>query len=310
MSTEPDPLAQFAEQLRAATPGIPEGDIPRFIAALACGETYAPCAESQPKAGVPAGTVTTYRHTSASVYPGVSRDVRVYLPHDHARQGPLALMVFQDGQMYLGPDVVAATVFDNLIAAGDMPPCVGLFVEPGEPGPGLPIYGGTGNRSIEYDSLGDAYARFLIEELVPQFTAGLTLWNDAAGRAICGLSSGGICAFNAAFERPDFFSRVISHCGSFVDIRGGHHLPALVRASERKPLRVFLQSGAHDLDILYGCWPLANRQLGSALKYRDYDYQLVMGEGGHSLRHGGALFADTLRWLWRDWRAARAAALR
>ncbi len=139
MSAEPDPLAQFAEQLRAATPGIPEGDIPRFFAALACGETYAPCAESQPKAGVPAGTVTTSRHTGVGVYPGVSRDVLVYLPHDHERQGPLALMVFQDGQMYLGPDVVAATVFDNLIAAGDMPPCVGLFVEPGEPGPGLPI---------------------------------------------------------------------------------------------------------------------------------------------------------------------------
>ncbi len=310
MSSEPDPLAQLPDQLRAVTPGIPERDIARFIAALACGETYAPCPESQPRDGVPAGTVTTHRHTGTLVYPGVSRDVSVYLPADPARIGPLALMVFQDGAMYLGPDVGAATVFDNLIAAGEMPPCVGLFVQPGEPGPGLPVYGGTGNRSVEYDSLGDDYARFLIDELVPAFTAGLALWNDPAGRAICGLSSGGICAFNAAFERPELFARVISHCGSFVDIRGGHQLPARVRAAERKPLRVFLQSGAHDLDILYGCWPLANRQLASALEYRGYDYQLVMGEGGHSLRHGGALFADTLRWLWRDWRAARSAALR
>ncbi len=127
------------------------------------------------------------------------------------------------------------------------------------------------------------------------------------GRAICGLSSGGICAFNAAWERPDYFGKVISHCGSFVDIRGGHALAARVRSAEAKPLRVFLQTGQHDLDILYGCWPLANRELASALDYRGYDHRFVLGEGGHSLAHGGALFADTLRWLWRDWRDARPA---
>jgi enterochelin esterase family protein len=187
---------------------------------------------------------------------------------------------------------------------------VALFVEPGETGPGLPIYGGSGNRSLEYDSLGGAYARFLIEELLPATTGGLELWNQAAGRAIVGMSSGGICAFNAAWERPDTFGKVISHCGSYVNIRGGHHLPAAVRSNEARPLRVFLQSGVHDLDILFGCWPLANRELASALEYRGYDHRFVMGEGGHSLAQGGALFADTLRWLWRDWRETRPDTLR
>jgi enterochelin esterase family protein len=124
--------------------------------------------------------------------------------------------------------------------------------------------------------------------------------STAAGRAICGLSSGGICAFNAAWERPDYFSKVVSHCGSFVDIRGGYALAPAVRRSPPKPLRVFLQTGEHDLDIAFGNWPLANRELASALSYHGYDHQLVVGAGGHSLAHGGAIFADTLRWLWRD----------
>jgi enterochelin esterase family protein len=312
MSTEPgpDPLAQVVGQLRSAMPGIPDGDIPRFVAAITQPGPYSPCPESAARGDVPCGTLTTRRHTSTTVYPGVSRDVRVYVPHDPANHGPLALMVFQDGALYLGRAVVAATVFDNLIAAGDMPPCIALFLEPGETGPGLPIFGGSGNRSLEYDSLGDAYARFLIDELVPQACQGFDLWSQPAGRATCGLSSGGICAFNAAWERPDYFGKVISHCGSFVAIRGGHLLPSLVRQAEPKPLRVFLQTGEHDLDIRFGCWPLANRELAAALAYRGYDHRFVMGEGGHSLAHGGALFADTLRWLWRDWREARAGVLR
>jgi enterochelin esterase-like enzyme len=304
-STAADPLEPLAAQLRASMPGIPSGDIARFIASITRPGPYAPCAESKPRDGAASGVITPHRHTSASAYPGISRDVRLYVPAGPTGHDPLALMVFQDGAMYLGADVFAATVLDNLIAAGDIPPCLALFVEPGETGPGLPIFGGVGNRSVEYDSLGDRYASFLVDELIPEVCGTFQLRNDAASRAICGLSSGGICAFNAAWERPDYFGKVVSHCGSYVDIRGGHVLPALVRSAGPKPLRVFLQTGEHDLDILYGCWPLANRQLASALAYRGYDHQLVVGEGGHSLAHGGALFADTLRWLWRDWTPAR-----
>ena len=115
------------------------------------------------------------------------------------------------------------------------------------------------------------------------------------------MSSGGICAFTIAWERPDAFGKVISHCGSFTDIRGGNLYPSLVRKTPRKPLRVFLQSGEKDVDVIFGSWPIANQDMAAALAYREYDYQFVFGEGYHSLKHGGAIFPDTLRWLWRDY---------
>jgi enterochelin esterase-like enzyme len=100
--------------------------------------------------------------------------------------------------------------------------------------------------------------------------------------------------------RADAFSKVASHCGSFVAIRGGDTLAAAVRRAAARPLRVFLQTGEHDLDIVFGSWPLANRQMASALAYQGYAHRLVVGSGGHSLAHGGSVLADTLRWLWSD----------
>jgi enterochelin esterase family protein len=257
-----------------------------------------------PQLDVPHGTLSTHQCAPGAVYPGVAHEYTLYVPAQYDASRPAALMVFQDGARYLGPELNAATVFDNLIHAGSMPPTIGVFVQPGASGPGLPIYGGQDNRSIEYDSLGDAYARFLIDELLPEATRGLNISNDPGLRAICGLSSGGICAFNAAWERPDAFSKVVSHCGSFVNIRGGHELASAVRRVPPKPLRIFLQTGKNDLNIVFGHWPNANRDLAAALEYGSYDHRLVVGEGGHSLKHGGAIFPETLRWLWRDWRTA------
>jgi enterochelin esterase family protein len=135
--------------------------------------------------------------------------------------------------------------------------------------------------------------------LLPQATAGYSLSSDPAQRAIAGISSGGACAFNAAWARPDQFGKVMSHCGSFVGIRGADSCAARVRCEAARPLRVYLQSGEHDLDIVFGNWLLANRTLAGALAYRDYDHCLLVGQGGHSLEHGGAVLADGLRWLWR-----------
>jgi enterochelin esterase-like enzyme len=295
-----DPLEPLKAQLRKIAPGIPDQDLPRFAAAISAPGSFAPGPDSQPRDGVPKGTLTQSRfERSAGAYPGVSRDVRLYVPAS-ASGKPLALMVFQDGARYLGPEANAVAVLDNLIASGEIPPMAGLFVEPGQQGPGLPIYGGVGNRSVEYDAVGPAYANFLIDELIPEVTQGLSIANDPGMRAICGLSSGGICAFNAAWERPDYFSKVVSHCGSYVDIRGGHSLAPAVRRASPKALRVFLQTGEHDLNIIFGAWTLANRELADALEYRGYDHQLVVGEGGHSLAHGGSILPQTLRWLWRS----------
>ncbi|HQU45810.1 MAG TPA: alpha/beta hydrolase-fold protein, partial [Pirellulales bacterium] len=193
-------------------------------------------------------------------------------------------------------------VFDNLIFGGDMPVTIGLFINPGAFPPKEPNGQAKSNRSFEYDTLSDQYARFLLEEMLPELAKSYKLADDASARAICGISSGGICAFTVAWQRPDAFSKVLSHVGSFTNIRGGHVYPALIRQTEKKPVRVFLQDGSGDLDNKFGNWPLANQQMAAALKFAGYDYQFVYGDGGHNGKHGGAILPDSLRWLWRDYK--------
>ena len=267
---------------------------------------YHPCPEAMKREGVAEGEVRSIRGYDAStVFPGTRRDIWVYTPSGLDQlDNPPGLLVFNDGAYYLdrnGP-VRATRVLDNLVAAGELDPLVAVFVMPGARN-GVPASerARRDTRSIEYDSLKPDYARFLDEDVLPlaEETVGRPFDADPARRAVCGISSGGICAFNAAWHRPDLFGRVISHCGSFTAIRGGHNFPYLVRSTPRKPLRVFLQSGENDADIIFGSWPLANREMAAALDFAGYDHRFEFGTGGHNLRHGGALFADTLRWLFR-----------
>jgi enterochelin esterase family protein len=263
-------------------------------------EPYTLGPDSLPQPGVPQGEVTQYHWISERVYPGVVRDYWLYVPQQYNASRPACLMVFQDGVFYLGSECNTPTVFDNLIHKGEVPVTIGVFVNPGRKEPDLPGGEEVDNRSIEYDSLGDRYACFLLEELLPEVEKRYDITSDPAGRAICGMSSGGICAFTVAWERPDAFAKVVSHCGSYTNIRGGHNIPSMIRRSERKPLRIFLQSGTHDLDVIFGNWPIANQDVAAALAYRGYDYQFVFGEGYHTLKHGGSILPETLRWLWRD----------
>lgn len=294
------PNEDLAANLITALPGITRDEALRFSRHLSCAEPYALGLDSLPREGVPQGTLRAGQCRPGRIYPGVPHDFQVYVPAQYRANEPAALLVCLDGARYLGPEARLATVLDNLIAAGELPPVVAVFVEPGANGPGVPIYGGADNRSVEYDATGDAFARFLSDELLPAATEGLAIRSDPAWRALCGISSGGHAALNAAWERPEAFGRVISHCGSFVALRGGHQLHAAVRQAEARPLRVFLQTGEHDLDLVFGDWELANRQLASALAYRGYEHRLVIGRGGHSLRHGGAILPDTLRWIWSE----------
>ena len=258
------------------------------------------------KAGVPQGKVHSFALSNSVVFRDAARDGWVYIPAQYDAAKPAALMVFMDGHAYVdekGQQRVPI-VFDNLIAAGEMPVTVGVFLNPGHVGGDAPPPGGWGNRSnrsYEYDSLGGQYVKFLLEEALPYVTKtyGLNLSTDPSQRALCGMSSGGICAFTAAWERPDQFGRVLSQISSFVNIRGGHVYPALIRKTERKPIRVFLQDGRNDLNNLHGDWPLANQTMASALAFAGYDFKFVFGDGSHSGQHGGAILPDTLRWLWR-----------
>ena len=252
--------------------------------------------------GVPQGTVTKLQWKDSKVFPGTERDWWLYVPKQYDGSKPAAVMIFQDGGSYVDPNGQFRTtvVFDNLIHKKQMPVTIGIFLNPGQIPASGPDQKPRSNRSFEYDTLSDQYARFLLEEILPEVGKSYKLSDRPEHRAIGGISSGGICAFTAAWERPDAFSKVLSHVGSFTNIRGGHVYPSLIRKTERKPIRAFLQEGSNDLDNLHGNWPLANQEMAAALKFSKYDYRFEYGDGGHNGKHGGALMPESLRWLWRE----------
>ena len=282
--------------MNAAAPGLHADEDPDAIYELG--------PESQRQDGVPQGTVTVHTWTS-QVFEGTTREYHVYIPAQYDGSEPACLMVFQDGHAYVSEDgqMRVPVVFDNLIHQGDLPVIIGLFINPGHKQETQPDNRWrANNRSFEYDTLSDQYARFVIEELLPHVKQEhkLNLSDDPQDRAICGMSSGGICAFTAAWHHPEWFHKVLSHIGSFTNIRGGHHYEAMIRKTDRKPIRVFLQDGENDLNNEHGNWWLANLQMDSALAFKEYDYKFVAGKGRHSGAHGGAILPDSLRWLWRD----------
>ena len=228
---------------------ISEKDLNACVHSMSGDEPYGLGADSRRQDGVPEGTITKFHWVNKKIYVGTQRDYWIYVPKQYDSSKPACLMIFQDAWLYLGQLVQPTVVFDNLTYKGDIPVIIGLFVDPGDKGPGNPVWGGTDNRSVEYDSVSDLYARFLIEEFIPEIKKTYNITDDPAGRALVGISSGGICAFNAAWQRPDAFGKVISHCGSFVNIRGGDEIPEMIRRATKKPIRVFLQSGDRDLNI-------------------------------------------------------------
>ncbi|MFM7322685.1 MAG: alpha/beta hydrolase-fold protein [Armatimonadota bacterium] len=254
--------------------------------------------------GVAQGKVEHFVLKGSKVFPGTERDVWYYVPAGHDLAKPLALMVFQDGGGYADRNggFRVPAVFDNLIAQGAMPATLGIMVNPGvvpatDGKTQLPRY----NRSVEYDGFDGKYAAFLIQEVIPEVLrrSGARITNDPANRAISGASSGGIAAFTAAWHRPDYFGKVLGFISSFTDLRGGHGYPTLIRKTERKPLRIFLQEGVNDQDIYSGSWPIGNEDVVAALRFAGYDLRYVTGPGGHDGRQGTAVLPEALRWLWR-----------
>lgn len=263
-----------------------------------------PDSEEQP--GVPKGRLEKFTWSTSHIFPGTTRDVTVYVPAQYNPAKPAAVFVCQDGVLYKAP-----TVFDNLIAKHEMPVTIGLFIQPGafplKPGEkpqtrpdGKPAP--RANRSKEYDTLSDDYARFLLEEILPEAGKKYNLTKDPEGRCIAGSSSGGICAFTVCWQRPDAFRKCFTTVGSFTNIRGGNQYPAMVRTSPKKPIRLFQQDGANDIVNQFGSWPEANQAMARALEEKGYDHKFVFGEGVHSSNHGTQLFPEAMRWIWRDYR--------
>jgi sugar lactone lactonase YvrE/enterochelin esterase-like enzyme len=262
-------------------------------------ENYPAHPDSLVKPGVPQGKLEGPFVWKSEIYPGTERNYQLYIPAQYDASKPACVFVVQDG-IGRAKEWKLPTVMDNLIATGEMPVTIGIFIEPGVvPAPNenaQPRF----NRSFEYDGLGDRYARFLEQEILPEVAKTYNLSSNPNDRAIGGASSGAICAFNAAWERPDLFRRVMSTIGTYVGLRGADELSTLVRKTEPKPLRVFLQDGDHDLNIYAGDWFVANLQLLSALEYSGYEVEHVWGKGGHNGKQGAAIMPDAMRWLWKD----------
>ncbi len=263
--------------------------------------------DSYPQPGVPQGKITGPIVHESTIYPGMKANYWYYVPAQYDGSTPAAVMVWQDGQ---GPSQRtsgshALDVLDNLTAQKRIPVMVSIFVQPG-------TVGTRSMRSVEYDSVNDTYSRYLLEEIIPEVGKSVKLRTDGYSRAMQGGSSGGICSFNAAWQKPDQFSRVLSWIGSFTSIQwkpgmldGGNIFPFVVRREPKRNIRVWMQDGTEDLENQFGSWPLQNIQLANSLKMRGYDYHFTLGVGDHNGAQGSAQLPEALTWLWRDYDPSR-----
>jgi len=282
-----------------------------FICILAAINSFAqPPAEKYPvdsasieHAGVPKGEVLKFSFNQSKIFPGTSRDYWIYIPAQYKADKPACVYVNQDGIQWKAP-----TVFDNLIFNNEMPITIGVFITPGKVLADNSNALDRFNRSFEYDGLGDAYDKFLLTEILPEVEKqkasdgrAIHLSKNGNDRAIGGSSSGAVCAFTAAWEHPEEFSRVFSAIGTYTGLRGADRYPILIRKYEPKPIRIFMQDGANDLNIYAGDWWKANESMERALSFSGYEVNHVWGEGGHNGTMGTAIFADAMRWLWKDW---------
>jgi enterochelin esterase family protein len=283
-------------------------------------------------AGVRQGTLSGKMVMTSKIYDGMKADYWIYVPAGYDANVPAALMVFQDGGGYIRRDAGSQTLnaIDNLIALKKIPYMICVFVNPGkiDGPPGNPTYefvkayGAKWNRGLDdsmrstlYDTVSDRYPRLLRDELLPLVAAKYNLRKDAYSHAITGMSSGGICSFNAAWQMPELFSRVITWIGSFTGIQwketpgvtdGGQDYAEKVLREPHRNIRVWLQDGSDDMEWnQYGSWPLANIRMANALKLRDYDFHFSFGKGSHNSAHGEAMFPEEMIWLWRDYDPAK-----
>ena len=250
-------LLQSPDGVRAQAPPTPPGQRQPG--------TYPLGPDSLPQDGVPKGKLDGPFLFKSQIIAGTVRRYWIYVPAQYNASTPANVLVFQDGQRATNPtgSLRVPQVLENLIHKKDIPVTIGIFITPGQRGDAYPEDLGTGNpnnRAAEYDALSDAYARFIVDEMLPEVGKTYNLTKDPAGRAIGGTSSGAICAFTVAWHRPDQFKNVISMIGSYTSIGyrpaqdgqpmipGGDLYPTLIRKNPIKPIKIFLQDGSADLD--------------------------------------------------------------
>ena len=270
--------------------------------------------DSFPREGVAKGEVRGPFTLPSQAYPGTQHSYWVYVPAQYDPAVPASLMIFNDGQAFknMEGDLRASNVLDNLIDRREIPVMLSVFINPGrtpeQPEPTPQEWGDrTTNRPTEYNTLDDKYARVIVDELMPVLYKQYNISKDPERHGIGGASSGAIAAFTVAWERPNEFRKVLSMIGSFTNLRGGHAYAEIVRKTEKKPIRIYLQDGRNDNRIGRDGnydekrdWFFQNVRLMQALGDKGYDLNYQWGIGRHSQKHGGSIFPDMMRWLWRD----------
>ena len=276
---------------------------------ISCAQDYSLGPDSQEHAGIPKGTVTRHVLAPGKIYQGVPHNYAIYVPAQYNASKPAPYMVFLDGSGALGQQQRVPTVLDNLIARGDVPAMIGIFIDPGV----MPALNDKAqiraNRIFEYDNISPMFASFLETEMIPEVATHYNLSKDPNDHAIEGVSTGAVGAFVAAWERPDMFRRVLSFIGTFVSMKGAETFPATIRRTEPKPIRVFLQAGKNDhigagqpFGVFYGgSWPINNQLMYEALQFSGYDVRFDLGTEAHNMKHGAAIMPEALKWLWRDY---------
>jgi enterochelin esterase family protein len=265
--------------------------------------------------GVPKGELRGPFTIPSQAYPGTQHTYWLYVPAQYNPAKAVDLIVFNDGHAYMNPDgdARAQNVLDNLIYRREIPVMIGVFINPGrrpdQPEATKAEWGDrTTNRPTEYNTLDDKYARVIVDELLPVLYKEYNISKDPDRHGIGGCSSGGIAAFTVAWQRPGSFRKVFTMVGTFTNLRGGNEYANIVRKSEKKPIRIFLEDGRNDhrslaLDGTYADQHdifFQNVRLTQALTEKGYDVNYTWSIGNHGLKQGGRLLPEILRWLWRD----------
>jgi gluconolactonase len=276
-------------------------------------DQYIPGPEWQSQADVPRGKTFEFTLDHSKIFPGTTRKITVYVPAQYSGDKPACVYVGLDAIVthLSGVDMEIAKVFDNLIDKHEMPVTIAIGVSAGSVASANTPPDPRFNRSYEFDGLNDQLARFLLEEVFPEIERHkspdglpILLSSDPNDRAVGGMSTGAIGAFTLAWERPDAFRRVFTAIGTFVGMRGGDRYAVLVRKTEPKPLRIFMQDGSNDEWMggpEVGDWWMSNQTMERALVFAGYTVQHAWGEGTHNARHPLVVFPDAMRWLWKDW---------
>lgn len=307
------------------------------------GPTYVPAPELNVRPGVPQGRVEQFsmQSTNSRFYPGITRKafgrvdpnnpktlivdtypapytraITVYVPHQYVAGTAAPFIVTHDGPRLGNPDMTLPHILDNMIAEHRLPMMVAVMIGNG---------GGDAQgceRGLEYDTMSGKFAEFIEEEVLPEVEkhCQIKLTKDPEGRATMGSSSGGAAALAMAWYHPEWYHRVISYSGTFVNQQWPFNPETpdgawdfhekLIPQSAPKPIRMWLEVGDRDLfnpnvmrDNMHD-WVAANNRMATVLKAKGYHYQYVYAlNAGHVDRAAkNQTLSEALEWVWQGYR--------